>query len=239
MRVWAMIAALGVSGCATAQPPPSADAIARIETGLALLEDVQAVGVGDSEGMNRAARTRVQHVHCSLPQPDRAVCSYERARRGPGQQPQKQQRVFVRREPAPGEPGANGWALEDTARHRLQDAATGQHPSLYDLGLHDPPQARSLAVTDIPPPIDPPDNETLFAHLAPGAWAQALSAGRDDTISAKQVRKVTCVGLQTTYMLCAWEQKVGVQWRRLSQYADISRANDGVVVLRDRATAEP
>lgn len=237
MRVWALIAALGVSGCATPLLPPSADTIARIEAGRALLEDVQAVGVGDSEGMNRAARTRVQHVHCSLPEPDRAVCGYETARRGPGQQPQKQQRIFVRREPAPGEPGANGWALEDTARHRLQ--AAGQRPSLYDLGLYDPPQEPSLNATDIPPPPDPPDNETLFAHLAPGAWARALSAEGADTIRTAQIRKVTCVGLQTTYMLCAWEQKIGARWRRLSQYADISRVNDNVVVLKDRATIQP
>jgi hypothetical protein len=150
---------------------------------------------------------------------------------GEERQPQKQQRIFVRREPAPGEPGANGWALEDAARHRLQ--AAGQRPSLYDLGLYESPQEPCLNATGIPPPPDPPDNETLFAHLAPGAWARALSAEGADTIRAVQIRKVTYVGLQTTYMLCAWEQKIGPRWRRLSQYADISRVNDNVVALKD------
>ncbi len=32
-------------------------------------------------------------------------------------------------------------------------------------------------------------------------------------------------------MLCGWEQRFGVQWRRLSQYADISQTDGQPILL--------
>jgi hypothetical protein len=57
-----------------------------------------------------------------------------------------------------------------------------------------------------------------------------MSAAGVESVSAKDIRRVTCVGLETTYMLCAWEQRIGGEWRPLSKYADISQI-DGRPIL--------
>ncbi|MBI1683899.1 hypothetical protein [Caulobacter hibisci] len=236
MRAWALIMMLSVSGCAYVEHP-SVGAIARIETGLAVLQDVEIVGVGDSEGINHAARTRVRDVRCSTSEAGRAVCRYEAARLGPAADWRERRQIFVRRAPRPGELGANGWTLEPAGPQ--SGDATEHRPSLYELGLWDPPATPKIRASDIPPPLNPADEETLFAHFPPGEWARALSAGGRGAIASEQVRKVTCVGLQTTYMLCSWEQHVGARWRQLTQYANISRTDGREVILIDHAKMEP
>jgi hypothetical protein len=238
LRIRTLIAALSVSSCASAELQPSAGTIARIETGLAGLEDLQTVGVGDIEGMRRAARTRVRNVRCSQPQADQTMCTYESARRGQGEDWTARRRTFTRRgPPAPGTPHANGWVAEESPGEPSEGAPPEDRPTLNDLGLWDPPWAPKIRTTHIPPP-SPPETETLFAQLAPGEWATALSAAGYKTVSPKHVRSITCVGLQTTYMLCGWEQRVGARWRRLSQYADVSRTAGGLMLI-DRPITEP
>lgn len=123
MRIWILVFVLIVAGCASARPQPSAGAIARIETGLALLDDLQAVGVADTESMNRAARTRVRNVRCASPEVGKAVCTYDTARFGPGEAWVARQRSFVQREwVSPGEPGADGWSPEKTLTVQSDDS---------------------------------------------------------------------------------------------------------------------
>ncbi|WP_145998462.1 hypothetical protein [Caulobacter flavus] len=145
---------LSVSGCASIDSLPSIDTIARIESGLALLGDVQVVGVGDSASMNRAAEMHVRNVRCSPAEAVRVVCSYEAARRGSNDDWHEQHRTFVRRQPALGEPSVNGWATEEMSP-RSQEGAD-HRPSLNDLGLWDPPWRPKIRPPDIPPPRDPP-----------------------------------------------------------------------------------
>jgi len=237
LRTWTLIVVLIVSGCASAPPQPSVVAIARIETGLALIEDQRAVGVADSESMNRAARTRVRNVRCASPDAGKSVCTYDTARLGAGEDWVARRRSFVRQERVvSGEPSADGWAPEKTAT--AQSDRSGVQ-TLMERGLWDPPEAQPIGAPTIPPPLDPPAEETLFAHLAPGSWASALSVKGEAPVPSADVRRVTCVGLQTSYMLCAWEQRILGQWRRLSQYADISQAATRVPVLIGSAPTEP
>lgn len=237
MRIWTVIVAVIISSCASATPQPSVGTIARIETGLALLEDLQAVGVADSESMNRAARTRVRNVRCASPEVGKAVCTYDTARLAPGEDWVARRRSFVRQERiGPSEPSAGGWVPEKT---EMAEGDESGFQALVERGLWDPPEAPPIRAAAIPPPLDPPAEETLFAHLAPGSWAGALSAEVGAPVSSADVRRVTCVGLQTSYMLCAWEQRLGGRWRRLSQYADISQTASRAPVLIDRSRMEP
>jgi len=111
--------------------------------------------------------------------------------------------------------------------------------AIPERGFRDPPKAPQIQATAIPPPVDPPAEETLFAHLAPGSWAGALSTEGDSPIASADVRRVTCVGLQPSHMLCAWEQRIGGRWRRLSQWADISEAASRRPVLIGAPMTEP
>ena len=54
--------------------------IARIESGLALAEDLETVGVADSKTMNRASRVRVRNVGCRSVEGSAVTCSYEASR---------------------------------------------------------------------------------------------------------------------------------------------------------------
>lgn len=116
MRIWTPIVVLIVSGCASATSQPGVRTVARIETGLALLEILQTVGVADSQSMNRAARTRVRNLRCAPPEAGKAVCTYDTALLGSGEEWVTRRRTFVRQErPLPGEPSADGWVPEKTA----------------------------------------------------------------------------------------------------------------------------
>ena len=236
MRIWIVIVASLVSGCGSVGLQPSAGAIARIETGMAVLEEVQVVGVADSRGLNRAARTQVRNVHCALSGPGLADCTYEARRMASSEDWEGRRRAFVRREQvAPGTPQANGWV----AAPHPPEGRTELPVTLMALGLWDPPEAPRIQIPDIPPPPADPDNETQFAQLAPSEWARALSSAGGDAVSPKRIRSVTCVGLETSYMLCGWEQRFGVQWRRLSQYADISQTNGQPILLIGERHAGP
>jgi hypothetical protein len=72
------------AGCTTtpAEPAaiPSARTVARIESGYALLRNIEVVGVVDSASMNAAAKVRVRRVACTPAGPSAALCDYEAGR---------------------------------------------------------------------------------------------------------------------------------------------------------------
>lgn len=116
MRIGIVIFASVVSGCGSVATQPSAGAIARIETGLALREDMSVVGVGDSRGMNRIARTTVRNVRCISPEPGLADCAYEARRVASPADWEARRRTFAREDrAAPGAAHAGGWVAPDIA----------------------------------------------------------------------------------------------------------------------------
>lgn len=116
MRRLFLLTMLCVGGCASgavpANTPPSAWAIARIETGIATIEDIQAVGVGDSARMARVARTRVRGLRCDPAEAGRFHCTYQTARRVAPDEWTPRTRTFERAAHAsPSEPQADGWVV--------------------------------------------------------------------------------------------------------------------------------
>ncbi|WP_101720393.1 hypothetical protein [Caulobacter zeae] len=116
MRRLLLLTVLCAVGCASgvfpAGAPPSAWAVARIETGITAIEDIQAVGVGDSAGMARAARTRVRGLRCAPAEAGRFRCTYQTALRiAPGEWTPRT-RTFERpAHPSPSQPQAEGWVV--------------------------------------------------------------------------------------------------------------------------------
>lgn len=86
----------------------------------------------------------------------------------------------------------------------------------------------------IPYASEPPAEETLFAQLAGSSWAEAISRHDGGPVARNGVRRVSCIGLETTYMLCAWEQRIGSRWLKRSQYADISLTHGPIRLIGDR-----
>ncbi|WP_447727544.1 hypothetical protein [Sphingomonas koreensis] len=62
---------------AVARDHPGASTIARIETGMALMQNIESAGVYDTDSMNRDARTRVRRVQCAPALPGGLTCTYE------------------------------------------------------------------------------------------------------------------------------------------------------------------
>ncbi|WP_146198076.1 hypothetical protein [Caulobacter endophyticus] len=120
MRRLLLLTVLCVGGCVSvaspADAPPNVRAVARIETGIAAIEDIQAVGVGDSAGMARAARIGVRDLRCHPAEGGRFRCVYETALRiAPGEWTPRA-RTFERSSQAPpGRPQAEGWVVVEPA----------------------------------------------------------------------------------------------------------------------------
>ena len=55
---------------------PSRRDVQEIESGLALVANIEAVGVIDSAALNRASRVRIRALRCTPAGVNRAVCSY-------------------------------------------------------------------------------------------------------------------------------------------------------------------
>ena len=230
LRIPALIFATAVSGCASAGLHPGADTVARIETGLALIQDVQEVGVSESSGMTSMARTSVRNLQCTAREPAMADCTYDVRRTASPSPWEARRRTFVRSDgPASGAAQADGWVSAS------ENDSLGRGPASIDLGLWDPPDGPQIQVADIPPPMEEPGAETLIAQMAPSEWAKALSSSSGRVVPAEAIRRVECVGLETSYMLCGWEQQFGNAWRQRSQYADISQ-KDGTAI---RLIGEP
>jgi len=87
--------------------------------------------------------------------------------------------------------------------------------------------------------IEAPGEETLFAYLPPFAWAQVISKADERSTRTEDISPVTCAGLETTYMLCAWEQRVDGEWLKLFQYADISQVDGLPIRLIGERQADP
>ncbi len=120
MRRLLLLTMLCVGGCASdvfpAGASPSAWAVARIETGITAIEDIQAVGVGDSAGMAHAARTRVRDLRCSPAEAGRFRCTYRTALRVAPDEWTPRTRTFERAaHPSPSQPQAEGWVVVEPA----------------------------------------------------------------------------------------------------------------------------
>lgn len=79
--------------------------------------------------------------------------------------------------------------------------------------------------------VEQPADETIFAYLPPSVWAQTLSQSDRSIVRKDDIRPVACVGLESTYMLCAWEQRIEGEWLRLSQYADVGQIDGAPIRL--------
>jgi hypothetical protein len=104
---------------------PSALAIAEIESGVQLLEDIKTVGVGKGVSMNRASRVKVRAVNCVAEPEQRALCTYEANRCREGESVEnlegwcRRTTRFIRdRHAWQGEPQSRGWIRNPTADHR-------------------------------------------------------------------------------------------------------------------------
>ncbi|GEM_PF-3282468 len=120
MRRLLLLTVLCAGGCASGvssgDAPPSAWAVARIETGITAIEDIQAVGVGDSAGMARAACTRVRDLRCSPAEPGCFRCTYQTARRITPDEWTPRTRTFERAaHVSPSQPQAEGWVVVEPA----------------------------------------------------------------------------------------------------------------------------
>jgi len=83
--------------------------------------------------------------------------------------------------------------------------------------------------------LSPSDQELIRAIISPDRWAATLTTFDNRPVASKDVRRVSCVGLEATYVLCTWDQRVGRTWRNYSQYADISQENAPRLLPGDRA----
>ncbi|MDG2529823.1 hypothetical protein [Caulobacter endophyticus] len=120
MRRLLLLTVLCAGGCASgvsaASGPPSARSVARIETGIATIENVQAVGVGDSARMARVASTIVRGLRCAPAEAGRFQCSYQTALRIAPNQWTPRTRTFERvAYPSPSQPQAKGWVVVEPA----------------------------------------------------------------------------------------------------------------------------
>ena len=113
-----LLALASCTGAAGWDAPIAAGTIASLESGHALLRDIQTVGVGDSAAMNAASRVRVRAVVCNPPERDRVICTYDSDRCLESEDPDgngwcQRMATFVRWL-APPDPAfsKNGWFLE-------------------------------------------------------------------------------------------------------------------------------
>ncbi|WP_145998371.1 hypothetical protein [Caulobacter flavus] len=116
MRRLFLLTMLCAAGCASGGSTPSARDVARIETAITTIEDIQAVGVGDSAAMARAARTRVRALRCGPVDMGRVECAYETAPRiGPDEWTSRTRTFERARRPSPSQPQADGWVVVEPA----------------------------------------------------------------------------------------------------------------------------
>ena len=54
--------------------------------------------------------------------------------------------------------------------------------------------------------LHPQDDELLRVFIQSSAWARVLTTAEGQTVRARDIRHVTCVGLDMRQMLCSWEQ---------------------------------
>ncbi|MEG3148557.1 hypothetical protein U1769_01575 [Sphingomonas sp. ZT3P38] len=71
---FAVLALIGMDGD---NAVPSSRTIARIESGIVLLDQLQIVGVADTTSMNRMSRVRVRAAACRAEVASKADCTYQ------------------------------------------------------------------------------------------------------------------------------------------------------------------
>ncbi|GEM_PF-3939451 len=67
------------------------------------------------------------------------------------------------------------------------------------------------------------EDELLRMFVQSSQWAQTLTAETGRVTRPRDIRRVSCVGLEMRYMLCSWEQRSLWRWRKRSKYADFSQ----------------
>jgi hypothetical protein len=67
--------------------------------------------------------------------------------------------------------------------------------------------------------------------ISPAGWATALATGTGLFVAAKDIRTVNCVGLDTSYVLCGWQERFGATRQPRSRYADVSQKDGRAVRL--------
>ena len=112
-----LLLAPAAGALAVAEVPSRGD-VAEIESGLALLGDMQVVGIGDSAAMNRAARVRIRKLACAPSGKNSARCTYDADRCLAGEHDAgsgwcRRTAQFVRVTPSSITPGISrrGWAV--------------------------------------------------------------------------------------------------------------------------------
>lgn len=68
--------------------------------------------------------------------------------------------------------------------------------------------------------------EPIYTVRHPSTWAAVLLRYDGTRVRTRNLRSVSCYGLEPTYVLCSWQQRIGWTWRSYSQYADISRESN-------------
>lgn len=70
------------------------------------------------------------------------------------------------------------------------------------------------------------DDELFRMFIQSSAWARVLTAAEGQPVRPRDVRRVTCVGMEMRQMLCSWEQRSVWRWRQHSRFAEFRGAND-------------
>lgn len=70
------------------------------------------------------------------------------------------------------------------------------------------------------------DDELLRMFIQSSAWARVLTAAEGQPVRARDVTRVTCVGMEMRQMLCSWEQRSVWRWRQRSRFAEFRGADD-------------
>lgn len=76
----------------------------------------------------------------------------------------------------------------------------------------------AVTVQDAPEPI--------YMARHPTSWAAVLLRYDGTRVRTRNLRNVSCYGLEPAYVLCSWQQRIGRTWRSYSQYADITREGE-------------
>ena len=84
-----------------------------------------------------------------------------------------------------------------------------------------------MAISLILALLSPPqDDDLLRVFIQSSAWARILTAAHGRSVRVRDVRHVTCVGMEMRQMLCSWEQRSLWRWRQRSQWAEFRDSED-------------
>ena len=70
------------------------------------------------------------------------------------------------------------------------------------------------------------DDDLLRMFIQSSAWARVVTVAEGQPVRARDVRRVTCVGMDMRQMLCSWEQRSVWRWHQRSRFAKFRGAGD-------------